>query len=308
MVGLKGEAAVAIEKLDGLKGCGTAMITPFRPDGSVDEKALASFVQWQIREGIHFLVPCGTTGESVTLSHGEYLAVVRITLEVAAGRVPVIVGAGGNDTAKVIALVQELEQLGADGILSVSPYYNKPTQEGIYQHFRAIAQSTSLPILVYNVPGRTSSNILPDTLLRLADISNIVGVKEASGDISQIGEICSRATGSFCILSGDDALTLPVIALGGRGVISVASNEAPNMMVKFVSACLDGLWDEARAWNRKLYPLMKVNFIETSPIPVKAALAMMGKIPEVYRLPLVKISDVGRAKVRTVLGELGLLT
>ncbi len=308
MVGLKGEAAVAIEKLDGLKGCGTAMITPFRPDGSVDEKALASFVQWQIREGIHFLVPCGTTGESVTLSHGEYLAVVRITLEVAAGRVPVIVGAGGNDTAKVIALVQELEQLGADGILSVSPYYNKPTQEGIYQHFRAIAQSTSLPILVYNVPGRTSSNILPDTLLRLADISNIVGVKEASGDISQIGEICTRAAGSFRILSGDDALTLPVIALGGHGVISVASNEAPNMMVKFVSACLDGLWDEARAWNRKLYPLMKVNFIETSPIPVKAALAMMGKIPEVYRLPLVKISDVGRAKVRTVLGELGLLT
>jgi len=308
MVGLKGEAAVAIEKLDGLKGCGTAMITPFRPDGSVDEKALASFVQWQIREGIHFLVPCGTTGESVTLSHGEYLAVVRITLEVAAGRVPVIVGAGGNDTAKVIALVQELEQLGADGILSVSPYYNKPTQEGIYQHFRAIAQSTSLPILVYNVPGRTSSNIVPDTLLRLADISNIVGVKEASGDISQIGEICTRAAGSFRILSGDDALTLPVIALGGHGVISVASNEAPNMMVKFVSACLDGLWDEARAWNRKLYPLMKVNFIETSPIPVKAALAMMGKIPEVYRLPLVKISDVGRAKVRTVLGELGLLT
>ena len=299
---------MAIEKLDGLKGCGTAMITPFRPDGSVDEKALASFVQWQIREGIHFLVPCGTTGESVTLSHGEYLAVVRITLEVAAGRVPVIVGAGGNDTAKVIALVQELEQLGADGILSVSPYYNKPTQEGIYQHFRAIAQSTSLPILVYNVPGRTSSNILPDTLLRLADISNIVGVKEASGDISQIGEICTRAAGSFRILSGDDALTLPVIALGGHGVISVASNEAPNMMVKFVSACLDGLWDEARAWNRKLYPLMKVNFIETSPIPVKAALAMMGKIPEVYRLPLVKISDVGRAKVRTVLGELGLLT
>jgi len=308
MVGLKGEAAVAIEKLDGLRGCGTAMITPFRPDGSVDEKALASFVQWQIREGIHFLVPCGTTGESVTLSHGEYLAVVRITLEVAAGRVPVIVGAGGNDTAKVIALVQELEQLGADGILSVSPYYNKPTQEGIYQHFRAIAQSTSLPILVYNVPGRTSSNIVPDTLLRLADISNIVGVKEASGDISQIGEICTRAAGSFRILSGDDALTLPVIALGGHGVISVASNEAPNMMVKFVSACLDGLWDEARAWNRKLYPLMKVNFIETSPIPVKAALAMMGKIPEVYRLPLVKISDVGRAKVRTVLGELGLLT
>ena len=308
MVGLKGEAAVAIEKLDGLRGCGTAMITPFRPDGSVDEKALASFVQWQIREGIHFLVPCGTTGESVTLSHGEYLAVVRITLEVAAGRVPVIVGAGGNDTAKVIALVQELEQLGADGILSVSPYYNKPTQEGIYQHFRAIAQSTSLPILVYNVPGRTSSNILPDTLLRLADISNIVGVKEASGDISQIGEICTRAAGSFRILSGDDALTLPVIALGGRGVISVASNEAPNMMVKFVSACLDGLWDEARVWNRKLYRLMKVNFVETSPIPVKAALAMMGKIPEVYRLPLVKISDGGRARVRAVLGELGLLT
>lgn len=294
-------------RLDDLTGCGTAMVTPFKPDGSLDGKTLVDLIEWQVQEGIHFLVPCGTTGESVTLTHDEYLSVVDITVKTARGRVPVVAGAGGNNTAKIIDLIHELERLGVDGILSVSPYYNKPTQEGIFQHFRALAQSTELPIIVYNVPGRTSSNILPDTLLRLAEIPNILGVKEASGDISQIGEICSRAPERFRILSGDDSLTLPVIALGGHGIISVASNEVPGMMAKFTAACLKGSWDEARGWNRKLYPLMKINFIESSPIPVKAALAMMGKIPEVYRLPLVKISDGARAKLSAVLSELNLV-
>lgn len=292
--------------LDKLQGVGTALITPFLPDGSIDEKTLAAFVNWQIQEGVHFLIPCGTTGESPTLKHNEHLAVVDITTRAAAGRVPVVAGAGGNDTSKVIGLIAELKKLRIDGILSVSPYYNKPTQEGMYQHFRAIAESTDLPIIVYNVPGRTGTNILPDTLVRLAEIPNIAGVKEASGDISQIGEICTRVPTRFRVFSGDDSLTLPVIALGGHGIISVASNEAPGMMSKFTSACLEGRWDEARDWNRKLYPLMKVNFIESSPIPVKAALAMMGRIHEVYRLPLVKISDGARVKVASVLSGLGL--
>jgi 4-hydroxy-tetrahydrodipicolinate synthase len=296
-----------MSNLEGLKGCGTALITPFLSAGGLDEKALASLVRWQIQEGIHFLVPCGTTGESPTLKHDEHLAVVDITVKTAAGRVPVIAGAGGNDTAKVISLIAELKKLGVDGILSVSPYYNKPTQEGIYQHFRALAESTDLPIIVYNVPGRTGSNILPETILRLAQIPNIAGVKEASGDISQIGEICTKAPAEFRVLSGDDSLTLPVIALGGHGIISVASNEAPGMMSRFASVCLDGKWEEARDWNRKLYPLMKINFVETSPIPVKAALSMMGKIQEVYRLPLVRISEGARTRVSAVLSDLGLL-
>jgi 4-hydroxy-tetrahydrodipicolinate synthase len=293
--------------IENLKGCGTALVTPFRPDGRLDEEALASLVEWQVQAGIQFLVPCGTTGESVTLEHDEYLAVVRITVEVSGSRVPVVAGAGGNDTAKIIRLVAELEKLGADAILSVSPYYNRPTQEGIYQHFREIATASRLPVIVYNVPGRTGSNVLPDTILRLAELPNILGVKEASGDIAQIGEICTRAPGTFRVFSGDDALTLPVIALGGSGLISVASNEAPGMMADFVSSCLEGRWEEARAWNRKLYPLMRANFIESSPIPVKAALAMMGKIHEVYRLPLVKISDGARGRLAEVLKRLELI-
>ncbi len=293
--------------LEKLQGVGTALVTPFLPNGSIDEKALEGFVNWQIEEGVHFLVPCGTTGESPTLKHDEHLAVVDITARTAAGRVPIIAGAGGNDTLKVIGTIADLRKLRVDGILSVSPYYNKPTQEGIYQHFRAIAESTDLPIIVYNVPGRTGTNILPDTIVRLAEIPNIAGVKEASGDISQIGEICTRVPRRFRVFSGDDSLTLPVIALGGHGIISVASNETPGMMVKFTEACLQGHWDQAREWNRKLYPLMKTNFIESSPIPVKAALAMMGKIHEVYRSPLVKISEGARAKVAAVLSGLDLI-
>jgi 4-hydroxy-tetrahydrodipicolinate synthase len=293
--------------LERLKGCGTALITPFLSNGKLDEKGLESLVCWQIEEGIHFLVPCGTTGESPTLKHDEHLAVVDLTVKTTAKRVPVIAGAGGFDTSKIIEQVAELQKLGVDGVLSVSPYYNKPTQEGIYQHFRAIAESTDLPIIVYNVPGRTGSNILPETLLRLAEIPNIAGVKEASGDISQIGEICTKVPASFRVLSGDDSLTLPVIALGGHGIISVASNEVPGLMSKFTAACLDGRWDEARVLNRRLYPLMKINFVESSPIPVKAALAMMGKIQEVYRLPLVPISDAGRKKLKAVLSDLALI-
>ncbi|NLT65607.1 MAG: 4-hydroxy-tetrahydrodipicolinate synthase [Acidobacteria bacterium] len=293
-------------KLERLQGCGTALITPFLPNGGIDEKALVEFINWQIDEGIDFLVPCGTTGESPTLTHDEHLAIVETTVRTAAGRVPVIAGAGGNDTAKIIKIAAELRRFGVDGILSVSPYYNKPTQEGIFQHYRALAESADLPVIVYNVPGRTGSNILPDTLLRLAEIPNIEGVKEASGDISQIGEICTRAPGRFRIFSGDDSLTLPTIALGGHGIISVASNEVPRMMSQFAHACLDGRWEEARSLNRKLYPLMKINFIESNPIPVKAALAMMGKIQEVYRLPLTAISDGARAKLTSVLSPLGL--
>jgi len=295
-----------MDKFD-IRGCGTALVTPFHPDGSLDTKALESLIDWQIREGIHFLVPCGSTGESATLSHEEHFRVVEITVKIAAGRVPVFAGAGGNNTARAIDLIKEVERLGVEGILSVSPYYSKPTQEGIYQHYRALAEATRLPILIYNVPGRTASNILPETLLRLSEIPNIAGVKEASGDVSQIGEICTRAAAGFRIFSGDDALTLPVIALGGHGVISVASNEVPGLMARFVSACLDGCWDDARVLNRKLYPLMKANFVETNPIPVKAALAMMGKISESYRLPLVRISDPAREKLAAVLRQLDLV-
>ena len=297
-----------MKNLEGLKGCGTALITPFKSDGSLDEKALEALVNWQIDEGIHFLVPCGTTGENPTMTHEEHLAVVDITTRTAAGRVPVIAGAGGNNTAKLIPLIAELKQLGVDGVLSVAPYYNKPTQEGLYRHYRSLAESTDLPIVVYNVPGRTGVNILPDTLMRLAEIPNIAGVKEASGDVSQVGEICTRAPQSFRILSGDDSMTLPLIALGGHGIISVASNEAPAMMSALAAACLEGRWDEARNWNRKLYPLMQVNFVESNPIPVKAAVAMMGRVEEVYRLPLVPISQGARSKVASVLSKLGLLT
>ena len=289
------------------QGCGTALVTPFQTNSAVDEKTLAALVNWQIDEGVNFLVPCGTTGESPTLDHDEYLRVVETVVKTANGRVPILAGAGGNDTAKVIALAKELKALGVDGLLSVSPYYNKPSQEGIYRHYRAIAESVDLPIIVYNVPGRTGSNITPDTLMRLGEIPNIAGVKEASGDISQIGEICTRAPENFAVLSGDDSLTLPAVALGGCGVISVAANEIPGMMAKFTAACLENRWDEAREWNRKLYPLMKVNFVEANPVPVKAALAMMGKINEVYRLPLTQISEEARAKLAATLGNLGLV-
>ncbi|HVF91640.1 MAG TPA: 4-hydroxy-tetrahydrodipicolinate synthase [Blastocatellia bacterium] len=290
-----------------LKGCGTAIVTPFNEDLSVDEGALGRFVDFQISEGIDFLVPCGTTGESVTLSPQEQRRVVELVLQAAQGRVHVIAGAGGNNTAHVIDTAREFERVGAHGLLSVTPYYNRPTQEGLYRHFRAIAESTSLPIILYNVPGRTAVNMLPETVARLAEIPNIAGVKEASGDISQIAEVIARVPDGFKVFAGDDSITLPTVALGGAGVISVASNEAPRRMSELTRACLEGNWDEARRLNRELLTLMKVNFIESSPGPVKAALAMMGKIKEVYRLPMVPVSDQSREKLRAALVDLKLI-
>jgi 4-hydroxy-tetrahydrodipicolinate synthase len=290
--------------LSSLNGCGTALVTPFKEDLSVDEEALRDFVEFQITEGIDFLVPCGTTGESVTLTDREQHRVVEIVLKQAGRRVPVIAGAGSNNTAHVIELARHYEEIGVDGLLSVSPYYNKPTQDGLYQHFRAIAEATKLPVIVYNVPPRTSVNILPDTLIRLSEIRNVIGVKEASGDLSQIGEIATRAPAGFKIFSGDDSITLPVVALGGAGVISVASNETPALMGSMTRAAVEGRWEEARELNRRLYPLMKANFIEASPGPVKAGVAMMGRIKEVYRLPMVPVRPETKQKLRSILSEL----
>ena len=290
-----------------LKGCGTALVTPFKEDLSIDEAALRSFVEFQISEGIDFLVPCGTTGESPTLSDAEHRRVVEIVVEETRGRVPVIAGAGGYNTAHVTNLARECERLGVDGLLSVTPYYNKPVQDGLYQHFKAIAGATSLPIILYNVPPRTNVNIQPDTIVRLAQIPNIIGVKEASGDISQIAEIINRVPAGFKVLSGDDSMTLPLIAVGGVGLISVASNEAPANLTALTRACLDNNWDEARRLNRELWSLMKANFIETSPGPVKAALALMGKIKEVYRLPIIPVKAETKEKLRAVLVELKLI-
>lgn len=290
-----------------LKGCGTALVTPFNEDRSIDEESLSRFVEFQVTSGIDFLVPCGTTGESVTLSDEEQHRVVGVVQKAARGRVPVIAGAGGNNTAHVIELAVHYEGIGVDGLLSVTPYYNKPTQEGIFQHFRAIAESTSLPIIVYSVQQRTAVNILPDTIVRLAEIPNIVGVKEASGDLSQIAEIAARVPSNFKIFSGDDSVTLPVIALGGAGLISVVSNEAPARMAALTRAGLENNWDEARRLNRELFALMKANFMESSPGPVKAALAMMGKIKEVYRLPMVPVKSETRETLRAILTELKLI-
>ena len=296
-----------MQDISNLKGCGTALVTPFNEDLSIDEAALRRFVEFQVSEGIDFLVPCGTTGESPTLSDDEHRRVVEIVVEESRGRVAVIAGAGGNNTAHVIKLARECERLGVDALLSVTPYYSKPTQEGLYQHFKAIAEATSLPIILYNVPPRTNVNIVPETIVRLAQIPNIVGVKEASGDISQIADIVTRVPPEFRVLSGDDSMTLPLIAVGGVGLISVASNEAPSQMTALTRACLGNNWDEARRLNGELFPLMKANFIETSPGPVKAAVAMMGRIKEAYRLPMVPVRPETKERLRTVLVELNIL-
>jgi 4-hydroxy-tetrahydrodipicolinate synthase len=288
------------------KGCATAMVTPFRSDLSLDEDALRRLIRRQIAAGIHFLVPCGTTGESPTLTHEEHLRVVAITLEEAKGKVPVLGGAGGYDTRKVIELAREIECMGADGILSVTPYYNKPTQEGLYQHYKAIASAISIPIILYNVPPRTSVNIEPATLRRLAEIENIIGVKEASGNIAQMTQVIQQVPEQFVVLSGDDALTLPLVAMGGRGLISVVSNEIPAEMTRLVQMCLDGEFATARAMLRKFLPLIEVNFIETNPTPVKAAMAEMGLLEPVWRLPLVPPRPENLAKIRAVLQSLAL--
>ncbi len=290
-----------------LKGCGTALVTPFQRNGSLDVEALRRLVQFQLREGIDFLVPCGTTGETPTLEHEEYLGVIRVVAEETRGKVPIIPGVGGNNTRKVAALAREVEAIGVQGILSVAPYYNKPTQEGLYQHFKTIAESTDLPVILYNVPGRTSSNIEPATVARLSKIPNIIGIKEASGSITQQMEVLNSVEPGFRVLSGDDSFTFPLMALGGVGVVSVVSNEIPGLMAKLAHLLLEGRYDEARKLNAQLLPLMQVNFIETNPIPVKAALAMMGLMEEVYRLPLVPMKPENRAKLEKAMAALGLL-
>jgi 4-hydroxy-tetrahydrodipicolinate synthase len=292
-----------------LRGCGTALVTPFRQDGSIDEAAFRNLVAWQVESGIDFLVPCGTTGETPTLSHDEWLQVISVAAEVAAGRVPIVAGATSNSTSDAVAKAKEVAAIaGVSAILTANPYYNKPTQEGQYRHFRAIAEAVDKPIVVYNVPGRTGANLEPGTLLRLTEVPNIVAVKEASGNMNQIAEICGLVPEHFSVLSGDDAVTLPVIALGGVGLISVASNEIPAEMAGMVRAALGNDWDTARKICRKYLPLMQANFIESSPLPVKAALAMMGKIEEVYRLPLLPMRRDTRSKLQKVATEAGLIT
>jgi 4-hydroxy-tetrahydrodipicolinate synthase len=288
-------------------GCGTALVTPFTANGSLDERTLRALVKRQIDAGIDFLVPCGTTGESPTLSRREHLRVIEITLEEAKGKVPVLGGAGGYNTAEVIELARELQSMGADGILSVTPYYNKPTQEGLYQHYKAIASAIRLPIIVYSVQGRTGVNVEPATLKRLAEIENIAGVKEASGNISQMAQVLHQVPSSFTVLSGDDAITLPLIALGGKGIVSVVSNEIPREMTELARAGLNNDFVRARELQRKYLPLMEINFVESNPIPVKAAMAMMGLLEPVWRLPMVPPSEINRAKIEKVLEGLGLL-
>jgi len=289
-------------------GCGTALITPFRSDQSLDEAALRRLVRRQIEAGIDFLVPCGTTGESPTLDHAEHLRVVEITVEEAhAHKVPVLAGAGGYNTREVIALAKELEAIGVDGLLSVTPYYNKPTQEGLYQHYLALAGAVKSPIVVYSVQSRTGINVEPATLKRLAAIDNIVGVKEASGNIGQMANVVHQTPDDFIILSGDDSITLPLIALGGRGVISVVSNEIPAEMTALARLANAGDFAGARAIQRQFLPLMDVNFVESNPGPVKAALAMMGLCEPIWRLPLVPPAEASAAKIKSVLQAGGLL-
>ena len=289
-------------------GCGTALVTPFRKDLSLDESTLRALVRRQIEAGIDFLCPCGTTGESPTLTHAEHLRVIEIAVEEARGRVPVLAGAGGHNTHEVIKLVSELQKLGVSGILSVTPYYNKPTQEGLYQHYKAIAESTRLPIVVYSVQPRTAVNVEPATVVRLAQIPNIVGIKEASGSISQMASILARVPESFTVLSGDDAIALPLIALGGRGVISVVANQIPSEFRQLIKAALDGDFASARRLQRKYQALMEVNFVETSPGPVKFAMARMGLLEPVWRLPLVAPQEASQQKIEAALESIGLLS
>ncbi len=291
-----------------LRGCGTALVTPFRQDGSLDEPALRSLVAWQIESGIDFLVPCGTTGETPTLSHDEWLQVIDTTIEVAAGRVPIVAGATSNSTHDAVEKAKEVAaRPGVNAILTASPYYNKPTQEGQYRHFKAIAEAVDKPIILYNVPGRTGTNIEPGTLARLAEVPNIAGVKEASGNMSQIAEVCAAVPEHFLVFSGDDAITLPVIALGGVGIISVASNEIPHEMAEMTRAALNNDWTTARRLQRKYLALMQANFIESNPLPVKAVLAMLGKIEEVYRLPLLPMRRETRSKLQKIATEAGVI-
>ena len=287
-------------------GLGTALVTPFKADGSLDEPAIRRLAQRQVEEGVHFVVPCGTTGESPTLTREEHLRVVELVVDAVAGRIPVLAGAGGYNTHEVVELARALEHLGAQGILSVTPDYNKPTQDGLVRHYETIAAGTSLPVIVYNVPGRTGCNVEPRTLARLAAVPTIVGVKEASGNMTQICEVLRLVPDDFIVLSGDDAMALPVMAVGGRGLISVASNVVPAAMAALVEAAERGDFAAARSAHQRLIKFMLVNFVESNPIPVKAAMAMLGLLEEHYRLPMVPPSAGSRTKISEALGELEL--
>ncbi len=287
-------------------GCGTALVTPFRANGSLDETALRKLVRRQIEHGIDFLVPCGTTGESPTLTRDEHLRVVEITVKEAGGTTPVLAGAGGYNTHEVVELARECARLGANGILSVTPYYNKPTQEGLYQHYKTIASAVPLPIIVYSVQGRTGVNVEPATLERLAHIDNIAGVKEASGNIGQIADICRRVPERFIVLSGDDAVTIPVISLGGRGIISVVSNQIPHVMTELARHARQGDFARARELQKRYFDLMSVNFVESNPIPVKYGMYRMGLLELAYRLPMVEPSPASKEKIDRVLDALSL--
>jgi len=288
-------------------GVGTALVTPFSKSGDLDERAVRRLGRRQIDAGVHFLVPCGTTGENPTLTLAERIRIVETLADEAAGKTPVLAGAGGYDTKEIIHLADEMRKAGATGLLSVTPYYNKPTQEGLFQHFRAIADSTPLPVIVYNVPGRTGVNVETATLARLSAIPNIVGVKEASGNITQMADVCNAVPDDFLVLSGDDAITLPLMALGGRGIISVVSNEIPREMAQMVEAAERGDFAAARAIHRRILPLMQINFVESNPVPVKAAMAAMGLLEEVYRLPMCSPKPESREKILKVLKGLDLL-
>ena len=290
-----------------LKGCGTALVTPFTRDGAVDEKALRAFVDWQIAEGIDFLVPCGSTGEAVTMTPAEHRRVVEITVEQARGRVPIVAGAGSNDTAKAIALSKEMKAAGATHLLHVSPMYNKPPQRGIIAHFEKIADATDLPIVVYNVPGRTGSNIEAKTTLALAKLKNIAAVKEASGNLGQITDILKERPQSLSVLSGDDEMTFSVMSAGGDGVISVTSNATPKLMAQLCNAAIKGDVDRARKLHFQLLPWMRAAFVESNPIPVKAAMHMLGKMENRLRLPLVPLDEKHAETVRAALQAAGAL-
>ena len=289
-------------------GCGTALITPFRRDGAIDEPALQSLVNWQIESGINFLIPCGTTGEAATLSEVEWLRVIEVVVDTAAGRVPVFAGCTHNATHEAVARAKKLHRVrGLTGVLTANPYYNKPGQEGQYYHFRAIAEATDLPVLLYNIPGRTGANLEPATVLRLAELKNVIGIKESSGNIAQITELITTAPQGFKVFAGDDSVALPVIALGGTGLVSVASNVIPGQMSRMVRAALDNDWATARRINREFFRLMQAHFWEASPAPVKAVLAMIGRGEDVLRLPMVPVSDGTRSKLEKLVSDLGLL-
>jgi 4-hydroxy-tetrahydrodipicolinate synthase len=291
-----------------LMGCGTALVTPFRRDGGVDEPALHALVNWQIESGIEFLIPCGTTGEAATLTDAEWLRVIEVVIAASSGRVPVFAGCTHNATHEAVARVRKLSQLhGLTGVLTANPYYNRPGQEGQYQHFRAIAESTDLPVLLYNIPSRTGANLEPATVVRLAELKNIIGIKESSGNLTQITELLTTAPRNFKVFAGDDALALPILAVGGAGLVSVASNVIPGQMARMVRAALENDWLDARRINRRFYRLMQAHFWEASPAPVKAVLQLIGRGEDVLRLPMISVTDATRRKLERMVGELGML-